>query len=506
MNQEGNRMKHGKAILLALVAAVVTACASGGAGAAPGEQPMETGNRPQETEATRAAGVHLVQAGLAEGEEARAAYQEALTDALAAVSQTPENPKAYLVAGQAAVGLGEWVQADTMFDRALDLYPGYADQMVAEREQAWVTAYNLGAEAVNTDPERAIMMFEGADRLYQGRAEARIALGSLYSNQGDAAAAAEAYLGAAEILSAQGPPEGLNEEELAQWNQSRQDVTLNAAQLLAQAGDFDRAASTLQGYLDEYGAELDAATSRRLQTALAGFYAQAGDAERAEAMYSEIMGRADLTADEYFQAAIGFFNTGDYGRAAEAFAAAAEMNPHNRDAHLNLVQALYSQAAEMDQSEESGTDADARAVYEQLIEAGQVVRQMDPLNRNLITFMLRGYRSLADLTNEARSQELNRQTQQLFREYQSQPYGVSDIQLTMRSQSEAQVSGTLTNFGGTAGETVRLQFEVVGSQGQVIDSTVIEVAAPAQGSAAQFSETVNIPGGEFAGWRYERLQ
>ena len=110
-----------------------------------------------------------------------------------AIAETPENPKAYLVAGQAAVGLQDWVQADTMFDRALSLNPGYSDQIEAEREAGWVVSYNLGAEALNDgDLDRAAEMFQAADRLYQGRPEARIGLGSLYVNQGDQEAAARA--------------------------------------------------------------------------------------------------------------------------------------------------------------------------------------------------------------------------------------------------------------------------------------------------------------------------
>ncbi len=447
MKQEVSPMSQGKTLILALAAAALAGCASAGAG------PVEDATGVQETAATRSATVHLVQAGMQEGEAATAEYQEAHTEAMRAIAETPENPKAYLVAGQAAVGLQDWVQADTMFDRALSLNPGYSDQIEAEREAGWVVSYNLGAEALNDgDLDRAAEMFQAADRLYQGRPEARIGLGSLYVNQGDQEAAAESYLGALEILQ-QDAPEGLSEEQVESWRQTRQIAALNAAELLGQTGQFTRAADVLESYIRDYGSDLDPATTRRARTALAGFYAQAGEAEKAEALYSEILGQEDLTEDEYFQAAVGFFNTGDFGRAAESFRMAAEMNPYSRDARLNLVQALYSQALELEKEEAAPErDAQLTEIYEEIQEVGSDVREVDPLNRNLMSFVLRSFRSLADIdpTSAAR---LNQRAQTMVREYQNQPFELSDVRVDMINDTEARISGTLTNLNATAGST-----------------------------------------------------
>jgi tetratricopeptide (TPR) repeat protein len=490
---------NAKALILALVAATVTACASAGGG-----ETEATGPSPRENEATRAASVHLVQAGLAEGEEAEALFQEALTDALTAVEQMPDNPKSYLVAGQAAAGLHQWVRADTMFQRAVDLYPEYEEQIVVEREQAWADAYNMGAEALNQgDLDRALAMFEGADRLYQGRPEAKLALGSVYVNRGNTEAAAEAYLGALEVLSGE-PPAEMTEEQAASWAESRRVAAFNAAQLLAQTGDFERAAQTLQSFLDQYEAGLDAETALQARTALAGFLAQAGDAEAAEAMYEEILNRTDLTANEYFQAGIGFFNTSDYARAAEAFSAAAELNPYSRDAYLNLVQALYSQALELEEMEETPErNEELEALYRRILDAADEVRELDPLNRNVVSFMLRAYRSLADLAEQGEAQQLTERTQELFREYQNQSFDISDIQIAIQGDDTARVTGSLGNLAASAGEPVVLRFELLDEQGQIIDDATVTVTTPEQGAATQFSAILDVPGGEFAGWRYE---
>lgn len=499
MKQEVNRMRHTTAFLVAIAAAAVAGCASAGA-------PAPGGSGGDETARTRAATVHLVQAGLSEGEQAMAAYRQALDEALLAIQETPDNPRAYLVAGQAAIGLNDWVQADTMFDRSLALEPGYADQIEAERESGWVVAYNLGAEALNNqDLDRAQEMFEAADRLYQGRPEARLGLGSLHANRGEMGEAANAYVSALEILQ-RDPPEGLSEEQMADWRQARQAATLNAAELLAQTGDFARAAETLETYLRDHGDELDEATTRRARTALAGFYAQAGDSERAEQMYTEILGQGDVTYNDYFQAGIGFFNTDDYARAAESFGQAAELNPYSRDAQLNLVQSLYSQALALEE-EAPSPDRDAQLVeiYEEIQEAGAAVREMDPLNRNLLGFVLRSYRSLADL-EPSRTAELNQAAQAIVREYQEIPFEISDIQINMQSGDQARVTGTLTTLTGTAGEQIQLRFELLGSDGQVVGSTNIDVTLPAQGESVAFEGTTAVQGGTFDGWRYQLVE
>jgi tetratricopeptide (TPR) repeat protein len=505
MIQGGYRMNRGKGLVLALVAAVVAACASSGGGGA-GTGAPDTGNSPRDNTHTNSAGVNLMQGQMTEGAEAQARYEAALQDALAAIEEGPTNPKAYLLAGQAAVGLGQWIQADSMFDRAVELYPPYGEQMESEREQGWVNAYNLGAEALNAgDTEAAVRHFEGADALYQGRPEARLALGSVYMRQGDSEAAAEAYRGALEILSGP-PPEGLGEEQTAGWLNDRQVAAFNAAQLTAETGQYAEAASILQGFLEDNQGQLDAAAELRAQTALAGFLAQAGEAEQAEAMYEEILGRTDLTSAEYFQVGIGFFNTGDFARAAEAFSTAAELNPYSRDALLNLVQSRYSYAMELEETEETQErNQELISLYDDIIDAADQVRALDPLNRNLLSFMLRSMRSKAELSDEATAAELTRRTQELFREYQQQPYEVSQITVALQGGDRAEIAGTLANLSGTAGENVRLEFEILDESGGVLDSAVVTVTAPEQEATAPFSATVTVPGGELAGWRYQVL-
>ena len=509
MNQGEYRMKRASGFILAFAMALLTACASAGGGAGGdvgdvADQSYE--NRPRDDANTRSAGVHLAQAALG-GEGAAEHYSLALTDARAAIQADPTNPKAYLIGGQAALGAGEWMAADTMFDRAEELYPPYQEQLVSEREQGWVDAYNSGSEALNAgDLEQALVYFRGADALYDDRPEARLALGAVYVRMGDTEQAAEAYQGALDILSGP-PPEGIAEDQLAKWNQDRQVAAFNAAQLMAQSGRFAEAARILGDFLDAHAGTLTTETELQALTARAGFLAQAGEAEEAEALYEQVLGRQDLSSAEYFQVGIGFFNTGDYVRAADAFETSAELNPYSRDALLNLVQSLYSAALELEETEETADrNQTLNQYYDRILEAAEQVREFDPLNRNVLSFMLRAYRAKADLASQAEAQRLTQRTQELYRVYQQQPYEVSDISLTMRSDTQAEISGVLANLAGEAGEGVTLRFQVLSASGTPIDEATVNVTTPAQGETAEFSATVDIGTDDFAGWRYELVR
>ena len=496
-------MNRGNGVILALAMAAFTACASGGA--------VDSGDvgggagRPTDNAHTRSAGVHLLQATQAQGAEAQTHYEAALADALASIQAEPDNPRGYFLAGQSAIGAGKWVQADTMFDRAVALYPDYEQQVRSEREQGWVNAYNAGIEEVNAQNiEAARDLFAAADRLYDERPEARMNLGWANMRLGDNEGAIEAYRSALEILY-RNPPEGLDEEQIAAWARDRRVASFNVAELLSQAGRPAEAAQMIGEYLSR-NPDIDDAVELQALTAQANYLAAAGEAERAQVLMDSIMGRSDLSSADYFQIGIGFFNTADYAQAATAFAQAAELNPYSRDALLNLVQSLYSEALELDKAAASPErDARLREIYAEIVEAAQQVRSFDPLNRNLLSFMLRAYRGQADFANRTDAERFRQQSQDVFREYQAQKYEVSDISLGLRGGDQATVTGQLTNLSGTPGDQVRLRFTAVASNGAAIDSEDIAITVPAVDASVEFRTQLDLSSGEFAGWKYEVL-
>ncbi|HUG41039.1 MAG TPA: tetratricopeptide repeat protein [Longimicrobiales bacterium] len=498
-------MNRGKGAILALALAALTGCASSGGAPGAGDTTVG-GTRPADNTYTRTAGVHLAQATTMDGEEARQQYQAAVDAALQSIEAEPGNAKGYLLAGQAAVGTGDFIRADTMFDRAEALYPGYADQIVSEREQGWVQAYNTGIEHVNAQNiEAARDLFAAADRLYQARPEARMNLGWANMRLGNTEGAIEAYRGALEILHAPAPA-GLDEEQVAGWARDRRIASFNLATLLAQNGQPGEAADVLGDFLARNQDTLDSPTALQAMTAQANFLAQAGRTQEAETLMASIRQRSDLSSADHFQVGIGLFNTGDYAAAAEAFGKSAELNPYSRDALLNLVQSLYSEALDLEKEPASAErDARMREIYMKIVEAADQVRSFDPLNRNLLSFMLRANRGLEGLSNRTEAERFRQASQDLFRAYQAQEYEVADISLNLQGGDVATVTGVLTNLNGQAGAQVRLRFTAVDRNGGEIDSEVVAIALPAVNEAVEFRTGLDLSSGEFAGWKYEVL-
>ena len=111
-------------VRLGLVLAAATlmtgaGCAAGGGGASsapatgpslPGGQMLEEGVRPRDNSQTRAADLALTQAQSTTDEAViQQRYTQALQSAMEGIAADPENPKSYFQAGQAYVGLNDYL-------------------------------------------------------------------------------------------------------------------------------------------------------------------------------------------------------------------------------------------------------------------------------------------------------------------------------------------------------------------------------------------------------------
>ncbi len=168
------------------------------------------------------------------------------------------------------------------------------------------------------------------------------------------------------------------------------------------------------------------------------------------------------------------------------------------------MQSLYSLALDVEELE-PGAERDEQLVdiYDELLAAAEQVRALDPLNRNLLSFMLRSLRAKAELAEQSEAQQLSQRTQQLVRTYQQQSFEVSQISVRVNAQNEAIVTGAVTNLTGTAGDEVQLRFALMDRDGNTLDSAVVTVQAPEQNASTEFQTTLDTVDGEFAGWMYE---
>jgi len=440
-------------------------CAAGGGGGGasspaagpslPGGQVLEEGIRPRDNSHTRAADLALTQAQSTTDEAViQQRFTQALQSSLDGIAADPENPKSYLQAGEAYIGLNDYLGADSMFTRAEELHPRYVLETEAWREQGWVNAYNDAIVPMNNgDLEAAAELFSQAATLYDGRPEAHLQLGSVYAQLDRTDEAVAAFREAIAIL------ERSKEDQLADtasapvWEQHWEIATSGLGQTLTYAGRNQEAA-------DLYGELLqEDPTNVAFLGALANNLSELGMPDSVQALYDRLLTNPDLSERDYFNAGVGLYQIENYEIAAQAFRRAAEMNPYNRDARLNLAQTLS-----IDEK------------FEELIPAARDLLSVDPRNALGWIFLTRALSEL-DRTEEAN---------EAFTEYQSFGYEIEELSVRPDPEGGAIISGALKNTGLEPGTTVSLRFHIGGSQGTEIGTLDIQVQAPAVDQSQAF--------------------
>jgi tetratricopeptide (TPR) repeat protein len=396
-----------------------------------------------------------------------------LTAATEGISADPQNPKSYFQAAQAYVGLDDFAGADSMFTKAEELHPRYVLETEPYREQGWANAYNAAIVPLNEgNLEAAAELFEMANRLYPERPEAFLQLGSLYSRMNEPARAAEEFQTAMDILEESKEVQMMDTAAAPIWEQHWEIATSGLGQALTFSEQYQEAA-------DLYGQLLEEdPNNAQLMGSLASVLTELGQPDSVQALYDNLLARPDLTERDFFNAGVGLYQIEQYDKAAEAFRTAAEMNPFNRDARLNLAQTLH--IAEQ---------------YEALIPASQDLLEVDPLNGLGWIFLTRAYSELGQ-TEEANT---------VFQEYQSIGYEVEEIRLDGNPDGGARITGQLKNTTGEPGTPVTLRFHFGGENGQEVGTLDITTQLPAVEQYQVFTGEFNSPE-LVTGYRYEVVQ
>ncbi|HEX2166810.1 MAG TPA: tetratricopeptide repeat protein, partial [Longimicrobiales bacterium] len=280
----------------------------------------------QETDETREAGKLI---GLAmtrqEPAERTEMYRQAIEQLRPAMTSDAENAKVWLLAGTALAALGEMEEADQAFLRAEQLHPEYAEQIVGERESAWVEAFNRGIELMDQQQyAEAIAQMEAAQTIYDQRPEALMNLGSLYANAGEPMKAEQALLQA--IAATQGPLFAtLAPEQQAEWTRFRSMASANIAQVQAQQG--------IQSFEAE---QFDSAAARFLRAAETNPYARDYWFNYGQALWamSTPLEESLATASAADSAAVIEQLTGLYAKIQSAAQKAREFDPNNEVLYL----------------------------------------------------------------------------------------------------------------------------------------------------------------------------
>ncbi|MCJ7628855.1 MAG: tetratricopeptide repeat protein [Longimicrobiales bacterium] len=459
-----------------------TGCAAGGGAvsqgptAAPtlpgsGGQVLAEGIRPRDNSQTRAAENFLDQGmGAAEDAEKAGFFRQALEAAREGIAFDSENPKSYFQAAVAMVNLGEYLGADSMFTRAEAIHPRYVLETEPWRERGWVDAYNSAIVPLNEgDLEGAAAFFEAANALYSDRPEAFLQLGSVYSRLGRGGESADAFRASMVLLEDSKELAQLDTALASTWQQHWEISTLGLGQALQLSEQYQEAADLFGRLLAD---DPDNAT---LIGSLASALTELGQADSVDVLYEQLLTRPGLTEFDYSNAGVGLYTIEKYDRAAEAFRAAADMNPFGRDARLNLTQTYY--IAEQ---------------WEALIPAARELLILDPLNGLVWIFMTRAYSEL-DRPEEANA---------VFGEYQAIGYEVEGIILDVGADGGAGISGNLKNTTAEPGGTVTLRFHFGGQTGREIGTVDFRVQIPAVEEMVEFNG--NFSSSEIVtGYKYE---
>jgi tetratricopeptide (TPR) repeat protein len=461
--------------------------------------------RPSNNMHTRSADVYL---GQAEKTRVIAERAEILEKALAAASegirQDAGNPKPWFQAGLAYYGIEDFVGADSMFDRAQQIYPDYGAEIQPLRLNGWITLYNRGVEALQFgNIPAAIQALELADRLYDERPEALVTLGSLYVESGEFAKAEQTYGKALRILTGPGRRD-LKPNELQAWAEDQVGVSMRLANMLLEQ---DRTADAQKVYTDLLAVDPDNLIAR---TNLAVLLARSGDVESASAMYRELLRRDDLGESSLFNIGVGLFRAEQYSASADAFRRAIGINPQAHEALYNLSQALLALSGvaqkdleAADAARKPQLNAELGRLSEELLATAQRLHDLDPANRNVLMLQAQAQRTLGELANPAAREEWNRKVLATLELHKALPFEVADVIVTPGSD-EIQVSGRVVNLTTAQGSPMRFRFVVIDEKGAELASEDVTVTAPATTESARFNFTLAVPEGA-AGWKY-RLQ
>jgi tetratricopeptide (TPR) repeat protein len=192
-------MRLQRGLVLALgVAAVSAACAAGSTGgtAAPAAAAATmsdvtcTGATPSAATRTAQGALNRTMLPGMKPETQAPYYQQAIT----AVQAEMTNPYNLFIAGQAHAGLGHYAAADSAFAQAVQLCPGFAEDVREARRGAYTTAFNAAVASLNAnDTATAITGFNNAITVFPAGSDALFNLGLLYYQTGDPAHAVQYY-------------------------------------------------------------------------------------------------------------------------------------------------------------------------------------------------------------------------------------------------------------------------------------------------------------------------
>ena len=469
------KLRYGLAIASAL-ALSLGACASGGGGGSSASSPagpslsggevLAQGQSPRDDDFTEAAEDQLGEVGpdMADA-EARPYYEAAAAAAEQAIRADSTNPKAYLLAAQANLGLDDYETAARMLDEAERLRPIYQLETERIRETAWIEKYQEAAPLVNAgEYEESIVLFEQANAIYRERPEVMLTLGQVYAQTGQYDEAVENFQAAQAIIDSE-RTEQMDSATAASWRQQGADLPVMIAQTLVQAEQYEEASRALEELLAE-----DPENVAYLRT-LGATLIRMEQPDSAQAVFNRILEIDGLPSSDYYQVGIGLYQAEEYTQAADAFEKAVDASVNDRDALEMWARSLIAAYP----TGEGAPEPPAGALDE-IIMTSERWMELDPNNRNAYLIKAQPANRMGDEDTAS----------DLVGQIEAFPVSVDNLQLQRSSMGGGLVVGTLTNASATQGSTATIEVTFYDAAGGVIGVEEATVQVPAAETQAQF--------------------
>jgi tetratricopeptide (TPR) repeat protein len=448
---------------------VLGGCASGGgtgaggaATAAPttggGGNLLTQGTRPRNTDNTEAAEEALEAAAEAEeaGNEAvaQAQYQAAMQSSQAAITEDPTNPLAHRLAGQSALGLGDYQAAALHFDHAVERRPVYELDITPIREQAYIDLFQQATPSLQSGEYMAAAEFlEHANTIYPNRAEAIITLAQIYAQEQQTDLAIERIDQAVAFLESDRMAD-VDSATAAQWRSDGSNLVLMRGQVLANAGRLEEALETYRRVVAEDPNNISVIQS------VAAILMTIGREGEAVTMYNELLARPGLSAQDFYRIGVGFYNAADYERAASAFSRGVGMSPRDRDGIEMWARSLQLDSAY----------AAVPPVAERWIE-------LDPASQNAIAILAQSTNFGGNPQGAAAAM---RRIEALF-------VIVDDLEMRGTGANAVTVSGSVANRNIASGDRVTMTFTFYSASGQPIGTATHQATVRGVGEKQVFT-------------------
>jgi tetratricopeptide (TPR) repeat protein len=459
------KMRFGLVLSLALgigaAGCAPSSTSSGGAQtAAParlaGGQSLAAGESPRQDENTRMAQRLLEQAQkMTDQTAAKPFYQQALDAAHAAIAADSTNPLPRLQAGEAAIGAGDYKEANKELTIAEKLRPLYQLQIPSMREKAWFALYQKAAPLVQAGKyQEAIPIFEDANTMYRERPEVMLVLGQLYGQMHEDDRALANLDSAKLIITDSTKLASVDSATAADWKQRLDAINVTRAEVLADAGRYDEAVTAFRDIVAQHPDDI---TYKRN---LAQLLIQTGKNDEAKQIYNQLLASPDLSALDYYQIGVGFYQMSDYPDAVKGFSEAAGKSPKDRDALE-----MWTRCLQID------------SLYTQVPPVAQRWIDLDPNNRT-------AYLIMAQAVNQAGN---GQKAQELVNKIQSLTVSVDNLNIERNPEGGASVTGVMTNVKLAAGAQVNITFTFYDDSGNAVGTQAQQVTLDAQGKTTNFT-------------------